>query len=197
MRMHQSYCSTESYRNTEAQASHFIFLDSMDGPPASVASALLGFPAVSPQPFPRSRVCCCSPQVPCMSGAPVQVSDDEFPISCLHVTSPPRPAAHAAAASPTDSDDELPIPRFSHHPALVSWDGDAEVSLRRRSVSHLTTPPPLVLFAPNPPRTGWRLRPMPSRVWLIPVCLFSFVVAQYTDDAVCSRRDRCHSFAPS
>jgi hypothetical protein len=81
-----------------------------------------------------------------VTGAPYQVSDDEVPISCLHVTSPPRPSAHAAAASPIDSDDELPIPRFSHHLALVSCYGDAEVPLLRRIVSHLcsSTSPSIV-----------------------------------------------------
>jgi hypothetical protein len=40
---------------------------------------------------------------------------------------PPKPSAHAAAPSPDDRDDEVPIPRFSHHTALVSCYGDAEV----------------------------------------------------------------------
>jgi hypothetical protein len=54
-----------------------------------------------------------------VSGAHDQVSDDEVPIPCLHVTSLPQPLARAAA-SPAGSDDEVPIPPFSHHPALVS-----------------------------------------------------------------------------
>jgi hypothetical protein len=41
----------------------------VDGPPASVNSVLLGSFVVSPQPFPRSRISYCSPQVTCVSGA--------------------------------------------------------------------------------------------------------------------------------
>jgi hypothetical protein len=60
-----------------------------------------GFPIVSPQPLPRSRGSCCSPQVPCVSSASDHVSNDKVPIPCLHVTAPPRPSALAAATSPT------------------------------------------------------------------------------------------------
>jgi hypothetical protein len=51
-----------------------------------------------------------------MSGASDQVSDGEVSIPCLqlHVPSP-----HAAAASPADSDDEVPVPHFTLHPALA------------------------------------------------------------------------------
>jgi hypothetical protein len=86
-----------------------------------------------------------------MSGSPNQVSDDEVPIPRLHVTSPPRPSARAAATSPADSDDEVPIPCFSHRTDLVSCYGDAEAPLPRPSVSHLSssTSPPIVRL--NPP----------------------------------------------
>jgi hypothetical protein len=82
---------------------------------------------MSPQPPPRSCISCCSPQVSCVWGTPDQISDDEVPIPCLHVTSPSQPSAHAAAPSPADRDDEVPIPRFSHHTALVSCYSDAEI----------------------------------------------------------------------
>jgi hypothetical protein len=51
----------------------------LDGPPASITSVLLGSLVVSAraQLLLRSRASCCSPQVPCVSGAPDQVSDDE------------------------------------------------------------------------------------------------------------------------
>jgi hypothetical protein len=86
----------------------------------------------------------------CVSNAPDQVSDDEAPISCLHVTSPPHSSARAAPASPDNSDDDIPILRFSHRPALVSCSGDAEVLLLRPSLSHpysSTTPP---IIRPRP-----------------------------------------------
>jgi hypothetical protein len=143
-------CSTRCTTDTATT------LDTMDGPPASVTSVFLGSPVVSPQPLPRSRLSCFSPQVPCVSGAPDHVSDDEVPIPCLHVTLPPRPAARAAATSPANSDDEVPIPRFSHRPALLSRCGDAEVSLLPSSVSrfHSSTSPP-IQSAPQP---GGRIR---------------------------------------
>jgi hypothetical protein len=93
--------------------------DSKEDPTASISSVLLGSPFVSPWTLPSSSVSCRSPQLPCVSNASDQVNDDEVPILCLHVTSPPRPSACAAAASPADSDDKSPIPQFSH-PALVS-----------------------------------------------------------------------------
>jgi hypothetical protein len=63
----------------------------------------------------------------CVFGALEQVSDDEAPFPFLHVPPPPRPSARAAAASLADSDDEVPMLRFSHRPALISCFGDAAV----------------------------------------------------------------------
>jgi hypothetical protein len=60
-------------------------------------------------------------------GAPDQVSDDEVPIICLHVASPPRPSACAAAASPASSDGAVPIPRSSLGPTLDLWSDDAAI----------------------------------------------------------------------
>jgi hypothetical protein len=60
-------------------------------------------------------------------GAPDQVSDDEVPIICLHVASPPRPSACGAAASPAGSDGAVPIPRLFRRPALVLWSDDAAI----------------------------------------------------------------------
>jgi hypothetical protein len=72
-------------------------LGSMD---ASVASVLLGSPVESPQPLPRFRISCCSPPV---SGAPDQVSDDEVPISHLHVATPPQGPRGVAGTSTAGS----------------------------------------------------------------------------------------------
>jgi hypothetical protein len=51
------------------------------------------------------------------------------------------------------SDDEIPIPRFSHRTALVSCHGDAEVPLQHLSYC-----------LPSNCRAGWRLQPMPPWV---------------------------------
>jgi hypothetical protein len=117
----------------------------------SIVFTVLGAPVVSTRPLLRSNVPLCSPHVPCRSGAPDQVSDDEAPIPCLHVTPPPPPrhSARAAAVSPADSDDEVPIPRFSHHPALVSCCGSSPAP---KCFPPLKPPPPLLLFALNLPR---------------------------------------------
>jgi hypothetical protein len=63
----------------------------------------------------------------------------------LHVNCPPQPSAHAAAPSPADSDDEVPILHFSHHTALVPCYGDNELPLP--APVFLAFPPPLLLFA--------------------------------------------------
>jgi hypothetical protein len=72
-----------------------------------------------------------------------QIGDDEVPISRLSL--------HAAAPLPADNDDDVPIPRFLHHTALVSCYGDAEVPLLRPSVSCLSSSPSPLLFALNLP----------------------------------------------
>jgi hypothetical protein len=144
-------CSTPCTTDTAAT------FDSIDGPPASVVSVLLGPPVESPQPLPGSRISCCSPQMSCVSGAPDQVSDDEIPIPRLRVTAPPGASAHAAATLPADCDDEVPIPRFSYHTALVSCHGDAEVSLPRPSVSRPSSSKSPPIFRPQPaPQVGGR-----------------------------------------
>jgi hypothetical protein len=122
-------------------------LDSLACPPASVASALLGSPVRSPQPPPRSRGFCCSPQVP---GTPDQISDEEVRIPRLHGTFPPQPSAHAAAPSPADSADEVLLLRFSHCAALVLCDGDAEEFLPRPGVSCLSSSPSPSIVRPQP-----------------------------------------------
>jgi hypothetical protein len=104
-------------------------------------------------------------------GAPDQVRDDEVPIPCLHATSPPRPSARAAAASPAGSDDEAPILHFSHFPALVSCYDDAEVPVLSTSVSVLSSSTSLLLFALNLPR---RLADA-LWVWSILICFFLFL----------------------
>jgi hypothetical protein len=135
-------CSTPCTTDTDA------FLDSLVGPPASVTWVLLGSPVRSPQPPPRSRISFCSPEV---SGAPSQISDDEVPIPLLHVTSLPQPSAHAAAPSPADSDDNVPILCFSHRTALVSCMAMLRFLFRAPVFLAFPPPPPLLLFALNLP----------------------------------------------
>jgi hypothetical protein len=108
------------------------------------------FPSYVP-PAAQVRLACCSPQVSSVSGTPDQISDGEVPIPLLRATSPPQPSARAAAPLPADSDDEVPIPRFSHRTALVSCYGDAEVALCAPEFLAFPPPPPLLLFALNLP----------------------------------------------
>jgi hypothetical protein len=104
------------------------------------------------------------PQLPCLwpgfgqgrlaphfyvSGTPNQISNDEVPIPHLRVTSPPQPSAHAAAPSPADSEDEDPIPRFSHPTAPVSCYGDAEVPHPGCGVSCLSSSPSPPIVRPQ------------------------------------------------
>jgi hypothetical protein len=81
-----------------------------------------------------------------VSGTPDHISNDEVPVPRLHVTSPLQPSAHASAPSTADSEDEVPIPRFSHPTAPVSCYGDAEVPLPGCGVSCLSSSssPPFV-----------------------------------------------------
>jgi hypothetical protein len=151
-------------------------LDSLVGPPASVTSILLGSPIMSPQPPPRSRFFCCSHQVSCVSGTSDQISDDElrsprlhgtFPISFLPMLLLPR----------------LPtvMTKFSFrvsHTVLWVCDGDAEVSLPRPGVSCLSSSPSYC--SPSICPAGWRPWPIPSWVWLIPICFFFFTFSKFT-----------------
>jgi hypothetical protein len=120
-------------------------------PPLSPLSCFLdfAFPAV----VPRSR-------------APDQVFNDAVSILRLHVNAPPRPSARAAATSPADSDDEVPILHFSRCAALISCCGVAVVPLPRPSVSGRVSSFLLHLpsyCSPSTCPTGrWM---MPSRVW--------------------------------
>jgi hypothetical protein len=86
-----------------------------------------------------------------VSGSLDQVSDDEVPIPCLHVASPPRPSAHVAAATPSDSDDEF---SFRVPPTVRLW-FRVLVMLRFLSCDQafLALSPPLLLllFALNLP----------------------------------------------
>jgi hypothetical protein len=54
-------------------------MESLDDPSAFATSDLAGSPLVSPWPHPRSRVSCCSPQVPCVSGALTRSATMRFP----------------------------------------------------------------------------------------------------------------------
>jgi hypothetical protein len=105
---------------------------------------------MSPQPPPRYRSFCCSPQVSCVSGTPKQISDDEVRIPRLHATFLPQPSAHAAAPSPADSDDEVLNPHVSHRAALILCDGDAEVSRLRPGISCLSSSPSPPIVRPQP-----------------------------------------------
>jgi hypothetical protein len=102
------------------------------------------------------------------SSSTLHVSPDTCPTAEWHIIH----SLCAAAASPAESEDDVPISRFSHCPALVSCYGDSAVpppcpSLSCRSSS--TSPP---IARPKPCPTGWRPRLMPSREWLIPICFF-------------------------
>jgi hypothetical protein len=127
--------------------------DSMDGPPASVASVLQGSPVESPQPLHRSCISCCSPQVSCVSGALDQVSDGEVHIPRLRVTVPPN--------------GHLPVllqPRLLMMKFLYSSNTFSAVLLCFRVMVMLRffsrapvflafpPPPPILLFALNLPR---------------------------------------------
>jgi hypothetical protein len=63
-------------------------------------------------------------------------------------------SALAAAPAPADSDDEAPIPRFSHRPALIFCYGYAEVPLLRPNVSRLYSSPAFVCPRPASQPTG-------------------------------------------
>jgi hypothetical protein len=65
----------------------------------------------------------------------------------------PQPSARAAAPPPAESDDEVPIPRFSYHTAILIPYFRIIVMLRflSRAPVCLAFPPPLLLFALNPP----------------------------------------------
>jgi hypothetical protein len=89
--------------------------------------------------------------------------------NCLNSGPPPpkRPSAHAAAASPADSDDELPRPRFTYHHALGSCDSDDEVLIPRHRLSCL----------PSTSLPSVRLRPVRQAAGLgllsvISICFF-------------------------
>jgi hypothetical protein len=150
-------------------------IDSLDNPSATVTSVFMGFPFLSHRPLPRSRASCCSPQVPCTAGASDQFSDVEVP-HCLHVPPPPRPFAHAAAASPANSSDALLCPHLTIHPALVSCHSDdVLIPLPRMSRLHF-------LCLPSTCLAGWLQRPMPSWVELMSICcFFVFSVRKYID----------------
>jgi hypothetical protein len=95
---------------------------------------------MSPQPPPRSRSFCCSPQV---SGTPDQIRGVKVRIPRLHGTFPPQPSAHAAAPSTADSDGKDLIPCFSHRAALVFF---VTVMLRfpSRALVFLACPPVVI-----------------------------------------------------
>jgi hypothetical protein len=100
-----------------------------------------GSPDVSARPLPRSRVSCCSPLVPCVSGAHDQVSDDEVPIPCLHVTSLVHLLVLLLPCLPTV------IMKFLFHGShnVLLW-FHVMVMLRFHSCS-----PAFLAFAPPPP----------------------------------------------
>jgi hypothetical protein len=121
-----------------------------------------------------------------VSGTPDQISDDEVPIPGLHVISPPQPSAYAAAPSPADSDDEVPIPCFSHRIVLVSCYGDVEVPLPRPGVLCLSSSPSC---SPSTCPAGWRPQPMPSQVWFMPICFFFYLPAEEHAQPCSSQQD--------
>jgi hypothetical protein len=103
-----------------------------------------------------------------MSGAPDQVSDDEIPIPGLHATSPLLPVL-LLPRLPTVT---MKIP-FQAFQIVLLWFGGV-VMLR-----FLSRAPAFLLHLPSycSPSTcpaDWLAWPMPSQVWLIPMCFFFF-----------------------
>jgi hypothetical protein len=94
-----------------------IFM-AMHGPSGLTCSTLMSSSSETPQTRLLSQypLHCCSPHVPCLFGASELVGDYQAPR--LHVPLPRQLSAHAAATSLADIDDEVPIPRLSHHYAL-------------------------------------------------------------------------------
>jgi hypothetical protein len=84
-------------------------MDDLDGSRVSASSVVNSSPSQSPGVLHQPHLPCCSPTVPCVSGASDLVSDDEV----LFPTCPaPSHRPSAAAALLADSDDEGHIPRF-------------------------------------------------------------------------------------
>jgi hypothetical protein len=103
----------------------------------------------------------CPNQTPAPSTLPCEIA------LTLDPPPPKRPSAHAAAASPADSDDELPRPRFTYHHALGSCDSDDEVLIPRHRLSCL----------PSTSLPSVRLRPVRQAAGLgllsvISICFF-------------------------
>jgi hypothetical protein len=88
--------------------------------------------------------------VPCILGAPDQVSDDEVPIPHLHATPPSPPSARAAATLLADSDDEVPLLRFSPRTALLSCCGDAVVPFPHPIICCLSSSASSPIVRPQP-----------------------------------------------
>jgi hypothetical protein len=119
------------------------------------SSVVMGSPSETPRLLPRSHLSCCSPTMPCLSGASDPVSDDEDPIPCLHVPSPRQPPAHATAASLAKSDDDIPIPRIPPRNALVLCDSEDEVlTLHRMRSCPSSTSHPFVCPCSAPQACG-------------------------------------------
>jgi hypothetical protein len=100
----------------------------------------------------------------------VSLDGPPAPVTCVLVRFPivsPWPLPMFRCVPSADSDGNVPIPRFSHRPALVSCYGDAKLSFLRPSVSHLSSS---CLFSPC--CAGRQTWPMRSRVWLRQICFF-------------------------
>jgi hypothetical protein len=131
----------------------------------------------SPQPLPRPRISCCSPQVsPFVSGASTRPVAMRFQfLACL---SPP----------PLGLLPVLLLPRllivimkclFCLTPyCCAPCYGDAVVPLPRTRVSHRSSSTSHSYCSPSTCPAGWQPQPMPSRVWLIPICFFSKTAAK-------------------
>jgi hypothetical protein len=117
--------------------------------PLPLSLPSLWVPPLSPRSLPRSRVSCCSPQVP---GAPDHVSDDEDPVPCLLVTSPPL-GLHPVLLLPHLLTVPMTFP-FRVSPTALPW-FRVLVMLRfllcTKAFLALAPPLPLLLFAVNLP----------------------------------------------
>jgi hypothetical protein len=125
-------------------------LDSLVGPPASVTSVLLGSPVMSPQPPPRPRICCCSPQVSCMTDTSTRSAKMRFPF--LVCMSPPPPLILLPILPlPRTPTEMTKFPFHVSHTTLIWF--RVMVMLLYHALVFLAfpPPPPVLLFAPNLP----------------------------------------------
>jgi hypothetical protein len=108
------------------------------------------------------------PQVSCMSGASDLVSDDQSPFPCLLTVAPMWRPVNATLIA--DNGEEVPIPHFTLHLALVPCNNDEEVLVLRPRLPSFCSPS----SSPIQPLTKMHS----SRQWQVPIrlCFHAFVI---------------------